>query len=101
MKVHKWKDIKNGRMSPAQIANSDRQIATEVLDLRLAELRERLGKTQKEIADLAMMNQGDLSVAERRNDHLVSSLRRIVEGMGGELRVVAVFGDEQINLKDV
>ena len=88
-------------MSPAQIANSDRQIATEVLDLRLAELRERLGKTQKEIADLAMMNQGDLSVAERRNDHLVSSLRRIVEGMGGELRVVAVFGDEQINLKDV
>jgi hypothetical protein len=43
----------------------------------------------------------ELSKIERRDDHLLSTLRRYVAALGGELEVVAVFGNERIALKGV
>jgi hypothetical protein len=47
------------------------------------------------------MKQSELSRAERREDHLLSTLRRYVEGLGGELQVVARVGDKVVKLRGV
>ena len=45
--------------------------------------------------------QSEVSKAERRDDHLLSTLRRYIEALGGELEVVARFGDKSVRLKGV
>lgn len=67
----------------------------------LQELRKLSGKTQAEVADLLGKTQSELSRLERRDDHLLSSLRRFVEALGGELEVVARFGDKCVKLHGV
>ena len=62
------------------------------------ELRKALGLTQEEAASGSDMTQSELSRLERRDDHLVSTLRRYVEGLGGELEITAVVGDKRVRL---
>jgi hypothetical protein len=44
------------------------------------------------------MTQSELSRLERRPDHLVSTLRRYVKALGGELEVTAVLGAKRVKL---
>ena len=69
--------------------------------LTLAELRRLRGLTQVEAATGAGMDQSELSKAERREDHRLSTLRRYVEALGGELEVFARFGSKRVRLKEV
>jgi len=55
---------------------------------------ERRGRTRQRTAP-------ETSRAERREDHLISTLKRYVEGLGGELEVFAVFDDKRVKLKGV
>ena len=59
------------------------------LDLR--SVREAIGKTQKDIARAAEMDQGDVSRLEQRDDVKVSTLRRYVRALGAELELVVVL----------
>ncbi len=70
-------------------------------ELNLRALREMTGKTQNEIATVLELSQAELSRAERRADHLLSTIRKYIEALGGRLEVVAVFDDKVIRLKDV
>jgi hypothetical protein len=54
------------------------------------ELRQTRHVTQEQLATTLGMSQSDLSKAERRNDPKLSTLRALVEGLGLELRLVAV-----------
>jgi hypothetical protein len=47
------------------------------------------------------MTQSSLSDFERRDDHVLSVLRRYIKALGGELEVSAVFGDTRVKLKGV
>ena len=38
---------------------------------------------------------------ERRDDHLLSTLRRYVEALGGHIEVVAIVGGKRIRLRGV
>lgn len=96
-----WNSIKAAKMTPAHKARLDREVRDELLAMHLRELREAAGKTQSEIAAVAEMTQAELSKVERREDHLVSTLRRYVEALGGELEVVAVIGNKRIALTGV
>jgi hypothetical protein len=59
--------------------------------LPLSVLREASGKTQSVVAELADMDQAEVSRVERRHDLLVSTLRKYLHALGGELELVAVF----------
>jgi hypothetical protein len=50
-----------------------------------------MGKTQVEVAAMAHMSQTDLSKLERRADMKLSTLKRYVAAMGGNIELVAVF----------
>ncbi len=101
MKLHRWDDVKKHRFTPAQIARLDARVRREVLKMDLAELRKLSGHTQVEISKVAKIAQSELSRVENSSDHLVSTLRRYVEALGGELEVAAVFGKKRITLTGV
>ncbi|MBN2702902.1 MAG: helix-turn-helix transcriptional regulator [Pontiellaceae bacterium] len=74
---------------------------TEALkkEMALQELRQALNMTQTELAEKLHVNQAAVSKYENQSDLYISTLRRILSGMGGELRITAHFaeGDVVIN----
>lgn len=61
--------------------------------VRLGELRQLRGLSQAELAERAGVRQANVSRIERRGDVLLTTLGRIVGGMGGSLSVRATFPD--------
>jgi DNA-binding XRE family transcriptional regulator len=101
VKTHRWADVARQKLSPEQIAEADAWVERESLEMNLRELRKALGKTQAELATAAELSQPELSKAERRGDHLLSTLRRYVEALGGQLEVVARFDDKTVKLTGI
>lgn len=101
MGVKKWSEIKAGRMTPERQEQLDREVKMELLEMELRELRELAGVSQSELASAASMSQPQLSQIESRDDHLLSTLRRYVEALGGHLEVIAVIGDKRVVLTGV
>jgi len=67
-------------------------------------LREAAGRTQAEIAEASRIDQADISRLESREsfaDCQVSTLQRYVAALGGQLELVAAFGDKKIVLSGV
>lgn len=94
----KWSDIRSKRFSDAEREELDRRVQDELRDMNLSELRRELGITQEELARALDVDQTQVSRLERRDDHLVSTLRRCVEALGGELEVTAVVGGKRVRL---
>lgn len=67
--------------------------------LTLRMLREAAGKTQVDITGTSQMDQADISRLEGRkefDDCQVSTLKRYISALGGQLELVAAFGDKKI-----
>jgi transcriptional regulator with XRE-family HTH domain len=62
----------------------------------LQELRQKRHLTQQELADRLNLQQAALSKLESQSNMHVRTLQRIVAAMGGELKLVAQFPDEEI-----
>jgi predicted XRE-type DNA-binding protein len=101
MNVHKWNDIKRKKLSDEKIAEIREQAVQDVLEMHLKTLREQLGMTQSELAELMDTQQPQLSKMESQSDFLLSTLRRYVEALGGDLEVTAVFDGTRIRLSGV
>ncbi len=69
--------------------------------MNLQELREHVRQTQGDVARRASVSQPQLSRVEGRRDHLVSTLRKYVRALGGDVQVVAAIGAQRIVLRDV
>src|ERR1700694_2591431 len=66
--------------------------AQELLgELFLGEVRQWAGKSQREVAEALGMKQPILSKLEKQSDMQISTLRKIVKALGGELEVLARF----------
>jgi hypothetical protein len=69
--------------------------------LSIRGIREAVGKTQVDVAVDTGMDQSDVSRLEARTDFedcQVSTLRRYIAALGGDLQLVAAFGDRRIIL---
>jgi transcriptional regulator with XRE-family HTH domain len=64
----------------------------------LQELRAKRHVTQNELAERLGIRQPTVSKIERREDVNLSTLRRYVEALGGELHVTAKFADATVEL---
>ena len=60
-------------------------------ELLLSEIRQLAGKNQQQLAAALGIKQPSLSKLENQEDMQVSTLRRIIEALGGELEVIAKF----------
>jgi predicted transcriptional regulator len=68
-------------------------------ELLVSEVRKLAGKSQQELADALGIKQPSLSKLEKQSDMQISTLRRIVQALGGELEVVARFPKRTIKLR--
>ena len=101
MATRTWKSVKEARLEPQAAARATRRAEEEVRELTLRELRQALEMTQAQVADAAEMTQSELSRLESRADHRISTLRRYVEALGGEIEITAVIGKRRVKLTDV
>ena len=64
--------------------------------LALQELRQARELTQQQLAESLEISQASVSKMESQSDMYVSTLRRFLEAMGGELHIVASFADGEV-----
>lgn len=64
----------------------------------LHEIREQLHITQEDMAVKLNTKQANVSRTERRRDMKLSTLKRYIEAMGGELDIVAKFASSEVHL---
>ena len=72
--------------------------------LTMRTLREAAGKTQIDVATASQINQADVSRLESRedfDDYQVSTLRRYLAALGGQLEIVGAFGNKKIVISGV
>ncbi len=100
MGYRKWRELE-GKLSPERRERIRRQVKAELFEMDLKEMRAAAGMTQVDLANTLEMSQGQVSETERRDDLLLSTLRRYVEALGGELEIIANFGDRRIRLRSV
>ena len=82
------------KLSPAQRRKVEAR-AGELMaeEMTLRELRKARKLTQVRMAHALGINQDGVSRLEKRSDFLLSTLRKTVEAMGGNLSLVAEFPD--------
>lgn len=67
-------------------------------EMLVSELRKLVGKSQRETAAALGIKQPSLSKLENQSDMQVSTLRRLVKALGGELEVVARFPEGAVRI---
>jgi DNA-binding XRE family transcriptional regulator len=85
-------------LGPRRVAKAKAAGRRKMEAMLLAELRKQLGLTQTTVAQAMGMSQSALSQLESQDDLQLSTLRRLISALGGELDLVARFGDRSIIL---
>ncbi len=96
---HRWQELRKQKLTPQQLEEVDRDVEKELMEMDLRAIRELLGKTQEDLAEATDMTQSEVSRLERRPDVRLSTLKRVVEALGGEIEIVATFGDKRVRLR--
>jgi len=87
------------KMSPERQERIRKRTEELLAEMPLQELRQARALSQQELAEVLGLNQATVSKLERRTDMYLSSLRRFVEAMGGELEVSANFPDGKVRIQ--
>jgi hypothetical protein len=86
------------RMAPERRARNAAETARLLAEMPLGELRQARDMTQTTLAELLETSQGEVSKIEKRADMYVSTLRRYIEAMGGQLEIVARFPEGAVRI---
>jgi DNA-binding XRE family transcriptional regulator len=86
------------RKRPGAAEEIDARKRAIVAAVRLAELREQIGKTQTELAEVLGMTQANVSRIERSENLYLRTLADYVGALGGHIEINAVFDDDVVPL---
>lgn len=96
------KSVFEQHMTPEQRATAAEMGATLVAEYKsLSSLRKAFELTQSDVATAFGVSQDNISRLEQRSDFLISTLRRYVESLGGELQLTATFDGSEISLSKI
>jgi transcriptional regulator with XRE-family HTH domain len=85
-------------MSPGARARAQAKAEQMERELALDELREAMRLTQEALAARLHVNQAAISKVERRADMMISTLRKYIEAMGGQLEIRAIMPDGAVKI---
>jgi len=85
-KLMKWSELE-ATLPPEARARIDARFRETMSRLRLSDIREAVGRTQVELAAQLKLGQASVSKIEGAADMYLSTLRRYIEALGGELVV--------------
>ena len=100
-----WTDVRAearaiGQFDEARIAEHHRRLRAEARAHRLSEIRETSGLNQTDIANRLGVSHSRVSRIEQGDmDHTeIATVRAYVGALGGEVEIVAKFGDERFTI---
>ena len=76
-------------MRPESLARAKARAKEMMAEMLLAEIRRAVGLTQEELAASLGIKQPSLSRLESQDDMQISTLRRLIAALGGELEIIA------------
>ncbi len=88
----KWNNLKR-KMSPEAQSRIDARVKATLATMPLAEIRKAIGMTQADLGEKLEVAQGSVSKIENAADMYLTTLRKYVEALGGELHLTAKFAD--------
>lgn len=86
--ANKYRKLRD-RLSTEQLSRAEMQAKEMMAEMLLAEIRKSVGLTQEELAATLGIAQPSLSKLENQEDMQVSTLRRLIQSLGGELEIIA------------
>src|SRR5258705_13998017 len=95
---HSFEELRR-RMSPKARAKAEAMALQLRKEMDLADVRRALQLSQEELAQTLHVGQAAVAKLEKRTDMYVSTLRRVIEAMGGELAIVAQFPNHAVTIK--
>lgn len=86
------------KMAPESRSRAQHRARELLTEMLLSELRKSAGVTQEELASSLGIKQPTLSRMESQSDMQISTLRRVIESLGGELEIIAHLPDGDVRL---
>lgn len=77
------------RMPPHARQRTEVKAREMMAEMLLSEIRKEAGLTQEQLAEALQIRQPSLSKLESQDDMQISTLRRIIHALGGQLEIVA------------
>ncbi|MFF2148333.1 XRE family transcriptional regulator [Kitasatospora sp. NPDC058190] len=96
-----WKDVRpNVVTDPQRVSAHREKLDAEVRAYRLAEIRREQDLTQADVAEIIGITQPNVSRLESGalDTAAIATIRAYVEALGGQLRMVADFGDRTLTI---
>lgn len=95
----KFSDLYN-QLSPESKKWVEEKVQVEEKKMALRELREARRITQTQLANNLGIKQPSIAEMEKRTDMYVSTLRSLIEGMGGQLDIIAKFPNGDVRIRN-
>jgi DNA-binding XRE family transcriptional regulator len=92
-----FKNLKN-KLSPESQNRIDERIKIAIAKMPLAELRQARKITQQQLAETLKIKQASISKIENQTDMYISTMRKYIQAMGGELEIIAKFPDGSVKV---
>lgn len=83
-------------MAPERKSRIKRMTAKLVTEVDLQGLRKAYKLTQEQLASELQQSQAAISKLEHQSDMYISTLRRFLEALGGNLKIIAEFSDQSV-----
>ena len=87
------------KMSSERRAAVKARVKEMMAEMLLAEIRKMMDITQEELAEKLGIKQPSLSKLESQDDMQISTLRRLIEALGGELELIAHLPHGDIRIR--
>lgn len=88
------------KLSPESKRWVEEKVEQEMKQMAIRELREARRITQTQLANNLGIKQPSIAEMEKRTDMYVSTLRALIEGMGGQLDIIAKFPNGDVRIKN-
>lgn len=104
-RARNWRDVRSdalqaGLITEDGLAEARHQHDDRMRAFRLRQIREAQSARQEDVAKAMHVSQSRVSRIEKGDiEHVeVATLRAYIQALGGQIRIVADFGDEQLRL---
>ncbi|MEN3613330.1 helix-turn-helix transcriptional regulator [Plantactinospora sp. ZYX-F-223] len=99
--ANSWKDVRaRANLDEKRVAEHRDRLVAEVRAARLADIRKRHDLSQQQVADRMGVSQARVSAIEKGELPAteVGTIGKYIAALGGQLTIVADFGDEKLVL---
>ncbi len=93
-------DTLKAKLSPERKSKIEKRVQQALAEMPLAELRQARKVTQQQLAEALKIKQASISKMESQTDMYISTMRKYIQAMGGELEIIAKFPEGDVKVEN-